>query len=91
MYRVLPSYRLPAAISINELFLLESKDKKTILSDLQIGFLAEWAEKMPTPGKTSKNYFKNQKGVEKCRARFISEIKLGRMIGGWGWIKEIVR
>ena len=69
---------------INELFLLESKDKETVLRDLQIGFFAGWAKKMPTPNVSSTNYFKDERGVEKCRARFISETKAGRMIGGRG-------
>lgn len=45
---------------------------------------------MPRPGKIPKNYFRNRKGIDKCRARFTSEIKKGRMIGGVGWTSEIV-
>ena len=41
LYQTLPSYRSPTAIKINELFLLDSIEKQTILRDLQIGFLAE--------------------------------------------------
>ena len=41
LYHVLPSYRSPTAILINELFLLETKEKETILRDLQIGFFAD--------------------------------------------------
>ena len=76
---------------INEFFLLESKDKESILCDLQIGFFAEWAEEMPSPNLSSTNYFKDKSGIEKCRARFNSEIKAGRMIGGWGWTQDMVR
>ena len=39
---------------------------------------------MPIPNSSTKNYFKGKKGVQKCRARFSSEIKAGRMIGGRG-------
>ena len=90
MSQMLLFYRSPAAIRINKSFLLESKSKSTILSNLQVGFLSEQTRKMPRPGKIPKNYFKNQKGIDKCRARFISEVKKGRMIGGVGWTREIV-
>ena len=46
---------------------------------------------MPTPHKSPKNYFKNQEGVDKCRARFISECKLSRMLGGRGWTYDLVQ
>ena len=45
---------------------------------------------MPRPGMIPKNYFRNQIGIDKCRARFISEVKKGRMIGGVRWTSEIV-
>ena len=89
--QVPPSYRSLTAIKINDLFFLESKDKQTILRDLQIGFFADSAENVPVPDKSAKNYFKDQKGISKCRARFKSEIKLGRMIGGRGWTQKIVK
>ena len=66
------------------------KNKSTILRDLQVGFLADWTTKMPRPGKIPKNYFKSPKGINKCRARFISEVKKGRMLGGVGWTMEVV-
>ena len=46
---------------------------------------------MPATGKTPKNYFKNPEGVKKCRDRFHSEIKKGRMIGGKGWTEKTVK
>ena len=46
---------------------------------------------MPTPTVLSTNYFKNQEGIEKCRTRFQSEAKMGRMIGGRGWTRKVVR
>ena len=46
---------------------------------------------MPETKTNSKNYFKNQEAVEKCRARFHNEVKLGRMIGGLGWTRETVK
>ena len=66
------------------MFLLPSEEKKTILRDLQIGFFAEWAETMPEPTNPRENYFKNKEGIEKCRMRFQSETKMGRMLGGVG-------
>ena len=46
---------------------------------------------MPKPNQHPGNYFKCQKGIENCRARFHSEVKRGRMIGGRGWTAEGVR
>ena len=46
---------------------------------------------MPAPEKKTKNYFKNPEGVKKCRDRFHSEIKKGRMIGGRGWTRKTVK
>ena len=46
---------------------------------------------MPPPKPSVKNYFKNQKAVNKCRARFQKEVKLGRMIGGVGWTRATVK
>ena len=69
---------------INKLFLLDSRYKNTISRDLQIGFFAERADKMPPTNFHVKNYLKGPEGLKKCRARFNSEIKEGRMIGGWG-------
>ena len=88
--KILPSYRSPTAIKINELFLLDSKNKAIVLSNLQVGFLAEWSKRMPCPGKIPRNYFKNQRGIDKCRSRFVSEVKKGRMLGGVGWTKNTV-
>ena len=45
---------------------------------------------MPAPNSSATKYFKDKRGVEKCWARFISEIKAGRMLDGWGWSEEIV-
>ena len=46
---------------------------------------------MPTPTVSASNYFKDQEGIAKCRARFHSEVGLGRMIGGRGWTRKVVR
>ena len=45
---------------------------------------------MPSPITKVKNYFKDSKGVSKCRARFHTEVKLGRMLGGVGWTRKVV-
>ena len=87
---MLPSYRSPTAIQINSLYLLESKEKSTILSNLQVGLVSEWARVMPPTKNNSTNYFKNEKAIDKCRSRFNNEMKLGRMIGGLGWTRGIV-
>ena len=88
--KILPSYRSPAAIKINNMFLLNSENKDIILSNLQVGFLAEQSTRMPRPGKIPKNYFKNQKVIAKCRARFTSEVQKGRMLGGVGQTRKTV-
>ena len=41
LWQVLPAYRSPTVIKINDLFLPVSKHKQTILRDLQIGFFAD--------------------------------------------------
>ena len=45
---------------------------------------------MPPTDLDARNYFENETGIEKCRARFVSETKKGRMIGGHGWTKKTV-
>ena len=55
-----------------------------------MGFLAEWGSVMPKPSGSTKNYFKGGKGITKCRSRFHSEVRLGRMLGGVGWTREVV-
>ena len=46
---------------------------------------------MPPTNFHVKNYLKGHEGLKKCRARFNSEIKAGRMIGGRGWSRETVK
>ena len=45
---------------------------------------------MPPTDLDARNYFEDETGIEKCRARFVSETKKGRMIGGHGWTKKTV-
>ena len=55
-----------------------------------MAFLENEQTKCPHLAHSQKNYFKSKKGVEKCRARFNSEIKRGRMLGGLGWTRSVV-
>ena len=46
---------------------------------------------LPPPGRPAKNYLKTPVAREKCRRRFQSEVRAGRMIGGPGWDSGMVR
>ena len=43
---------------------------------------------MAKPNQHSGKYFKRQNGIEKCMARFHSEVKRGNVIGCKGWTAE---
>ena len=45
---------------------------------------------MPPIFDSPPNFFKNEIAVKKCRERFSDEVKLGRMVGGFGWNKNDV-
>ena len=77
-------------LRINDLFLV-TPDKYLILKNLEFGFRADWAQEMPPHSTDSPNFFHSKIAIEKCRARFDAEIKKGRMLGGVGWSKNIVR
>ena len=77
-------------LRINKLFLITC-NKFKILKDLEFGFRADWAPIMPPPIPNTPNFFKTDSAIQKCRDRFGSEIKKGRMLGGVGWSKRTVR
>ena len=90
MSSLLPSFRDKHMIQINSRFLITC-NKYKILKDLEFWFRADWAPKMPPHWSISPNFFKSENAIEKCRTRFDSEIKKGRMLGGMGWSKKAVR
>ena len=74
---------------INKHF-LTGLNKKLILRNLQFGFRADWAPVMPPTNLKPKNFLKGSRAVEKARARFVGEVKRGRMLGGVGWSRDKV-
>ena len=65
-------------------------NKKLILRNLQFGFRADWAPVMPPTKLNPRNFLKGNRAVEKARARFVGEVKRGRMLGGVGWSRNKV-
>ena len=86
---LLPSYRGKFELLINSLF-LRGQEKDLILKNLQFGFRADWAPLMPPVGTTPVNFLMGAEDVRKAQARFKSEVKMGRMLGGIGWTREMV-
>ena len=78
-------------LHINDLFFLVVPNKRKILNDLEFGFRADWTPNMPPIFDSPPNFFKNEIAVKKCRERFSDEVKLGRMVGGFGWNKNDVQ
>ena len=58
---------------------------------LAYGLTGEWGPELPPPGRPAPNYLKTPDAREKCRKRFQSEVRAGRMIGGPGWDSDTVR
>ena len=88
--QILPSYRGPRDLEINDKFLV-GPNKGKILYNLQFGFRADWAPSMPPAFPTPPNFFNSPEAIAKCRARFDAEIRAGRMLGGVGWSAKDIR
>ena len=90
---LLPGFRSARELAINEVFLRNNKDhkeKNVILRRLREGYRSNWDERLPPPWENVKNFIPRESLV-KCKKRFESETKLGRMVGGLGWSKKQVR
>ena len=88
--RLLPTFRSARELAINEVFFRNNKEKNLILRRLREGYRSNWDEKLPPPWGNVKNFIPRE-ALAKCRKRFESETKLGRMVGGLGWSKKHVR
>lgn len=91
MYQVLPNFRTPEMIRANRAFLIPHPTKDAVLKMLAYGLKGEWGPNLPPPGRPAANYLGPQAAHEECRLRFKSEILAGRMVGGPGWSREVVR
>ena len=91
MYQVLPNFRTPEIIRANRAFLIPHPTKEADLDMLAYGLKGEWGPNLPPPGRTAANYLGSQAARGECRLRFKSEILAGRMLGGPGWTREVVR
>ena len=89
LHILLPSYRAALPLAINALFFNESPVREEILEILRYGLKGEWTTTLPQPWGPIENYF-TPDVFGKCRERFQSELKKGRMIGGPGWTREVV-
>ena len=58
---------------------------------LAYGLRGEWGPVLPTPNRIAPNYLGSPEARHKCRLRFQSEVRAGRMIGGPGWTADVVR
>ena len=86
---ILPSYRGPRDLEINDKFLV-GPDKGIILYNLRFGFRADWAPSMPPAFPTPPNFFNSPAAISESRTRFDAEIRAGRMPGGVGWTAKYV-
>ena len=75
-------------LRLNDLFLVTA-NKNLILNDLELGYRADWAPKMPKHI-SGPIFFKSRAAIQKCSSRFNSEMKKGTMVGGVGWSKHSV-
>ena len=58
---------------------------------LAFGLRGDWGHTFPTPNCIAPNFLKCDAARAKCRLRFKSEVRAGRMIGGPGWTAGVVR
>ena len=91
MYQVLPNFRTPEIIRTNRAYFVPHPTKEAVLDMLAYGLKGEWGPNLPPPGRTAANYLGSQAARGECRLRFKSEILAGRMLGGPGWTREVVR
>ena len=83
LYQWLPLFRTPKTIAGNRQFLVLEPTKAAVLDTLAHGLRGDWGT-LPTPGLHVRNFLKTPAAVSTCRARFKSEVSLGRMLGGPG-------
>ena len=91
IHRVLPLFRSPAQTNLNDKFLIPHDTKTAVLNMLAFGLRGDWGITFPTPNCAAPNFLKCDSARTKCRLRFKSEVRAGRMIGGPGWTAGVVR
>ena len=91
LHRVLPLFRSPALLHLNSAFFLPLPQKQAVLHMLAYGLRGEWGPVLPPPNRIAPNYLGSPEARHKCRLRFQSEVRAGRMIGGPGWTADVVR
>ena len=89
LYKHLPTYRNPFQLCVNSIMFQHSPEKDELLSILRCGFSGNYST-LPLPWGPIKNYFSSDV-IAKARTRFQSETQKGRMIGGPGWSRTVVR
>ena len=87
---LLPTYRNEVELRINDLFLI-TPDKYKILGWLKCGFRADWAAAMPKIISNPPNFLHSAAALAAARERLTSEVRKGRLLGGPGWTREVVR
>ena len=91
LHRVLPLFRSPALLQRNRDFFIPHPDKEAVLHMLAYGLRGDWGPKFPPPNRPAPNYLGPPEAIRKCRCRFQSEVRAGRMVGGPGWTADTVR
>ena len=91
LHRVLPLFRSPALLHLNSAFFLPLPQKQAVLHMLAYGLRGEWGPVLPPPNRSAPNYLGSPEVRHKCRLRFQSKVRAGRMIGGPGWTADVVR
>ena len=87
---LLPTFRNEVELRINDLFLI-TPDKYKILGWLKCGFRADWAAAMPKIISNPPNFLHSAAALAAARERLTSEVRKGRLLGGPGWTREVVR
>ena len=62
---------------------MNKRTKEDVLDMLANGLRGNW-QILQIPGISAPNFLKSDIAREKCRKRFESEVRIGRMIGGPG-------
>ena len=62
-----------------------------ILDWLKYGFRADWAAVMPKIISRAPNFLHSAAALAAARQRLISEVRKGRLLGGRGWTRKVVR
>ena len=90
LLELLPTFRTEVELRINDLFLI-TPNKYKILDWLKCGFRADWAAAMPKIISHAPNFLHSAAAIAAARERKMSEVTKGRLLGGRGWTRKMVR